>query len=276
MIPAVIRCPRMILENGVRAKAAQPQSFRRPAVIGSTELQISLLILLAVAQENLNELTPGERADGWTLLFDGASTKGWLEVTGKPFPAKSWRVEDGCLRAVDPGGGFQDLRTERELSGSYEFQFDWKIAAGSNSGVKYLVQRVDDWTNAAGRQARARGFEYQLFDDAVEPDHDPRKISGSLYEAIAPAKAAVRPVGEFNHSLLRVREGQVEHWLNGVKVVGFALDSAEAQLALTRAMGKKPKQDPPPGNFISLQNHGTPVWFRGLKLRELTSEKGAP
>jgi hypothetical protein len=232
----------------------------------------SLLLFLTLAQQN--QLTVREQAQDWTLLFDGVSTKGWLEVTGKPFPSRSWRVEDGCLRALDPGDGIQDLRSEREFAKSYEFQFDWKIGPGGNSGVKYLVQRVDEWTNAQGRQARARGFEYQVFDDATEPTHDPRKISGALYESIAPARATVRPVGEFNHSLIRVRDGRVEHWLNGVQVVVLDLASEEAKQAMTRAAGKKSKPEAAPGNFVSLQNHGTPVWFRGLKIRELKNKNG--
>jgi hypothetical protein len=58
-------------------------------------------------------------------------------------------------------------------------------------------------------------------------------------------------------------------------VVEFGLDSPEAKLAIARAMGKVPKPDAQPGDFISLQNHGTPVWFRGLKIRTLPKEIGA-
>ena len=233
-----------------------------------------LAILLSLALEDPNALSPSEVAEGWVSLFDGKSADAWLEVTGKPFPAQSWRIENGCLHAFNPGG-VQDLRTRSEFAKAYEFQFEWKIAKGSNSGVKYIVQKVDEWTNAKGRQARARGFEYQLFDDAAEPTHDVRKISGSLYESIAPMKQVVRPVGEFNLSLIRVRDGRVEHWLNGVKVVEFGLDSAEARLAVTRAMGKTSQPEMRPGNFVSLQNHGSPVWFRGLKVRELRNGNGA-
>ena len=39
------------------------------------------------------------------------------------------------------------------------------LKADGNSGVKYLVQKVDEWVNKDGRQARARGLEYQLADD---------------------------------------------------------------------------------------------------------------
>ena len=99
--------------------------------------------------------------DGWHLLFDGSTTQGWLEVTGQPFPSECWTVEDGCLKAFPGPKGNQDIRTVAAYS-SFEFQFAWRILKGGNSGVKYLVQNFDRWTNAQGLQARARGPEYQL------------------------------------------------------------------------------------------------------------------
>ncbi len=230
-------------------------------------LAISLAMLVPALEPN--SLTPHERSQGWTLLFDGASTNGWLEVTGKPFPAQSWRIEDGCLRAFDPGNGFQDLRTVLEFDAAFEFQFEWKIAKQGNSGVKYLVQHTDEWTNANGRQARARGLEYQIFDDAAEPAHDRRKITASLYEAIAPSKAAARPLGEFNQSMIRVRGTHVEHWLNGEKMVEFETTSPEVRTMLQKAAAKEEGKALKTRSYLSLQNHGTPVWFRNLKVRRL-------
>ena len=222
----------------------------------------ALTIVLTALEPNT--LTPHERSEGWTLLFDGTSTNGWLEVTGKPFPAQSWRIEDGCLRAADPGNGFQDLRTVLEFDSAFEFQFEWKIEKRGNSGVKYLVQYTDEWTNA-----RARGLEYQLFDDDAEPTHDRRKITASLYEAIAPSKAAAHPLGEFNQSMIRVRGTHVEHWLNGEKVVEFETTSPEVRTMLQKAAAKDPGTPLKTRSYLSLQNHGTPVWFRNLKVRRL-------
>lgn len=225
---------------------------------------VYLLLLASTAHAADNTLTDGEKTAGWVLLFDGKTTAGWQEVTGLPFPTGSWRIEDGSLRAFNPGHGFQDIRSE-VVPRSYEFQFDWKIARDGNSGVKYLVQKTDRWTNAEGLQSRARGLEYQLFDDALDSS-DPRKLCGALYDAIAPSHAASRPVGEFNHSLLVVRGGHVEHWLNGVKVVEFETSSTLVHGVLDKLAAGKPTVSE---SFISLQNHGTPAWFRNLKLRPL-------
>jgi hypothetical protein len=224
---------------------------------------IALFASVACAQPQ-NALTPEEKAAGWVLLFDGRSTAGWREVTGLPFP-DTWRIEDSCLRALNPGHGFQDLRTDIEPD-SFEFRFEWKIEPGGNSGVKYLVQKADRWTNAEGLQARARGLEYQLVDNTSPDAVEQTKRCGSLYGVIAPTQAAAHAPGQFNQSALMVRGGHVEHWLNGVKVVAFETSDPVVHAAIVD-LGKGALSAR--RSFISLQNHGTPVWFRNLKLRLL-------
>ena len=111
-----------------------------------------------------NQLTAQELAGGWRLLFDGKTTDGWLEITGKPFPTNCWSIENACLKATQRKDGFQDIRTVDTFR-EFEFQFDWMLKADGNSGVKYLVHKVDEWVNKDGRQARARGLEHQLADE---------------------------------------------------------------------------------------------------------------
>ena len=225
-----------------------------------------LAAALALSAADLNRLTDAERRDGWRLLFDGATTAGWQEITGKPFPTNCWTIEDGALKAIPRKDGFQDIRTTSTFR-NFEFQFDWKLGPGGNSGVKYLIQKIDEWTNSIGRQARARGFEYQLADPASDDiAGDPRRTTASLYSLIAPASGAVPRLGEFNHSLLIVRGRHVEHWLNGVKAVEFETDRPDVvKLRRTyRPQGEFTVESP-----IALQNHGTDAWFRNLKLRPL-------
>jgi hypothetical protein len=234
----------------------------------------SLLLLIAVSVARAaepNRLTDAERQQGWRLLFDGKTTAGWEEITGKPFPANCWTVEDGSLKALVRSDGFQDIRTNDSFR-SFDLQFDWKILKGGNSGVKYLIQKVDEWTNAAGRQARARGLEYQLADDA-DPDaaSDPRRVAASLYSLIAPAPRIPPKIGEFNRSRLVVRGKHVEHWLNGTKVVEFDTGSAEVQKLLRSNLptGLAPNAPLKDAGPISLQNHSSEVWFRDIKIRAL-------
>lgn len=183
--------------------------------------------------------------DGWVELFDGRTGAGWMEVGGEGLP-ESWRVEDGCLRSVKvETGGFQDLRTRGEFTG-FEFEFEWRVEAGGNSGVKYLIDRTNRWAaKGGGFHARGRGAEYQIIDDLAETN--PAKQCGALYGRIAPKVKAARAVGEWNRSGIVVAGGRVEHWLNGERVVEY---QAEA------------KAGP-----IVLQHHNSNAWFRGLRIR---------
>ena len=222
-----------------------------------------LLVALSAAQpqDTSHRLTEAERQAGWRLLFDGRTTEGWLEITGNPFPTNCWTVEDGSLKALVRRDGFQDIRTVESFR-SFDLEFDWKILKDGNSGVKYFVGKVDEWTNAAGRQARARGLEYQLADGAnSDAASDPRRVAGALYSLIAPVPRIPPKIGAFNHSRLLVNGHHVEHWLNGVKVVQFETNELPA--------GSAPRVESSP---ISLQNHSSATWFRNIKIRVLTPE----
>lgn len=228
-------------------------------------LAICFTVVLPAADDRHNRLTPEEKAAGWVSLFDGATPAGWLEVTGRPFPTETWRIEDGCLRAIPGDGGHQDIRTAATF-GSFELRFSWRIPKGGNSGVKYLVQNTDRWINKDGIQARARGPEYQLVDPANPDGAEPARTTGALYSVYPPGIQAVRPPGEWNESRIIVQGNRVEHWLNGQKVLAYSLDDPKV-IALLQQHRKGP--DVTRTSFIALQNHGTPVWFRDLKIREL-------
>ena len=217
-----------------------------------------------------NQLTPDQRSQGWKLLFDGKSSDSWVEVTGKPFPPNSWTVVDGCLKTVVRPGGAQDIRTTESYK-SFDLEFDWKVLADGNSGVKYLLQHIDEWNNKLGRQARARGLEYQLADNNGPDAVEPARSAASLYSAIAPSPKTNPAIGSFNHARILVRGDHVEHWLNGVRVVSFELTDAPAQRVFA-GLRKKDEDASTPiqrDTPISLQNHGTEAWFKNLKLRRV-------
>jgi len=225
--------------------------------------------LLCAASEP-NRLTDDERHAGWRLLFDGRTTNGWLEITGKPFPANCWSIENGSLKAMVRTDGAQDIRTKDSFR-SFDLQFDWKLPPGGNSGVKYLIQRVDEWTNRAGRQARARGIEYQIADEHHADARDPVRRAGSVYSAIAPNPMIPPILGSFNHSRILVRGGHIEHWLNGTKVVDTAIDMPEVQKVLRGNRTTKSGPDLPllEESPIAIQNHSSEAWFRNIKIRVL-------
>lgn len=197
----------------------------------------------------------------WRDLFDGRTTAGWRGF-GKPaFPAAGWVVEDGWLRHLPKGGG-GDIITEAKFT-DFEFEWEWKITTGGNSGVKYLIDEA--------RRAPI-GHEYQLLDDAAHPDAKagPKRHTGSLYDALPPANARPNPPGEVNRSRIVVRGRQVEHWLNGTQVLAYELESPALATAKEASKFKgEAKWGTKFATPILLQDHSDEVWFRNLRVREL-------
>ena len=140
--------------------------------------------------------------------------------------------------------------------------WDWKIADGANSGLKYNLPDP----------AKDIGFEYQLLDD----EHHPDGVRGGrlhqtagLYDIIEPAAdRKVNPPGQWNTSRIVVKGNHVEHWLNGAKTVEFEMGSDALKAAVAKSkfknvarFGEKAKSP------ILLQDHGDEIWVRSVKLR---------
>lgn len=218
-------------------------------------LALAACALGAQAQENT--LTAAERAAGWKLLFDGRTTEGWRGFKA-PAPDPGWTVRDGTL-GPDPKTS-KDIIT-KETFGDFELAFDWKISPKGNSGVMFRVVEEGDQTYFSGP-------EYQVLDNSRgEP---PLERAGALYGLYAPTTDATRPVGEFNKSRIVLRGGKGEHWLNGVKVVEYDLDSPEfkAKVAGTKFRAW-PQFARSRSGHIALQNHGDEVAYRNIKIRPL-------
>jgi Domain of Unknown Function (DUF1080) len=238
---------------------------------------------------------PCQAQSGWVALFDGKTMAGWDDPRLKDPPGDAWSIDDGCLKANHGAHITEDLFT-KEVFRDFELAWEWKVAPGANSGVKYRIQdRVvlgtrkgsfEDSVNfyIGNRAKRATwgqeyvvGFEYQILDNTRNSDArvGVSHQAGALYDIVGPSKDVTRPVGEFNESRLVVKGNHVEHWLNGVKVVETDLDSPLAAERFARRWGagtpvtidltKQPRKDCP----ISLQNHGGDTWFRNIKIRRL-------
>jgi hypothetical protein len=261
---------------------------------------LSICLAATAGAQSANTLTMAEKNAGWKLLFDGKTMEGWTAV-----PADAWAVEDGCLKSLSRPLLREDLIT-KDAYGDFELVFEWKVAPGSNSGVKYKIQDsvlVDDKqlpermsfekqvayflkTRSAKRELVKRGadaqvypvaFEYQVIDDSKHADalKNVSSRAGALYRMAAPAKAMAKPVGEFNEARIVLRGKHVEHWLNGEKVVDTQLDAAEVRASIEqRWAADNPVRDllerlPRERCPISLQNHNDVAWYRNIKVREL-------
>lgn len=202
-----------------------------------------------------------------TELFDGKSLAGWHSFKKTTPPAKGWVVEaDGTLHHPPKAGG-GDLVSDKVFD-NFDLSWEWKVASGANSGLKYLVSED---------RKSALGHEYQLIDDSKHPDalRGPKWQTASFYDVLPPGKTHPKPVGEWNTSRVRIVGNHVEHWLNGEKVLEYELGSPEVLAEVQKSKFKTVENFGTkfPAHFL-LQDHGDEIWFRNIKVRELPPEAG--
>ena len=230
-----------------------------------------------------NQLTDAERAAGWRLLFDGRTLRGWRGLGYPGVPARHWVVEDGAIKKVASGavpkqadgqpleGG--DLMTEAAY-GDFELSWEWRVTPGANSGVKYNVS--EELSMSLEPKHAAKGFEYQILDDARHPDGQlASHRAGALYDLFPPnERKRLRAVGEWNESRIVFRGTHGEHWLNGEKVVEYDLGTARMDSALAASKYRTiPWFAERRRGHIVLQDHGDEVYFRSIKVRELDTAR---
>lgn len=194
-------------------------------------------------------------------LSDGKTFDGWVKADGSAVAAddKGWEVADGVIHRKGKSG---DIYTAKEYS-DFEFEWDWKISSGGNSGVKYRVTLY-------GKELL--GPEYQMIDD--EKHSDGKLLThktACIYDMFPTIEnKPVKPVGEWNHSKLVVKGGKFEHWLNGTKVAECDTSTPAWKEAVAKSKFKnKTDWALNPKGKIMLQDHGDEVWFRNLTIKEL-------
>jgi hypothetical protein len=214
--------------------------------------------------EGGSQVTAGE----WTVLFNGQNLEGWRSY-GASEPAPAWIVEDDAIvlnvdENVDETTG-GDLITQDQYE-NFELELEWKISEGGNSGVFFGVREIE------GQDvAYESGIEMQILDNDRHVDgRTPETSAGACYALYAPEKDALRPVGEYNQVRLVVNDGNVEHWLNGQKIVSYVIGSddwnervANSKFADWEHFARYRK------GHIGLQDHTDRVWFRNIRIRPL-------
>jgi len=221
-----------------------------------------------------NTITGYEKQDGWKLLFDGKTATGWKGAYKDRFPDSGWQVRKGLLTVISSEGRESanggDIVTREQFS-AFDFSFEFKLTPGANSGVKYFVTLSEHNTGSA------IGLEYQLLDDKLHPDAkmgiNGNRTLASLYDLIPASKQDrfLRPIGQWNIGRIIVYpNNHVEHYLNGVKVLGYERGSKEYRDLVAISKYKIwPNFGEAKEGRILLQDHGNEVSFRSLKIKRL-------
>jgi hypothetical protein len=236
--------------------------------VAAATAALSLAATMAPATQGQadNQLTAAEKKAGWTLLFDGTSLAGWRGYKRPDAAGTRWKVENGTLTL--PANDGKDTRGARDIISSgafdrFELTFDFKVAPGANSGIKYYV--LEDLDSAIGH-------EYQIIDDERHADAKIglERQTASFYDVLEPKDRKMKPAGEWNTGRVVAMGPAVEHYLNGGRVLSYELDSPALRKSILDSkfkdvarFGKLHK------GHILIQDHGDQVWYRNVKIRRL-------
>jgi hypothetical protein len=183
--------------------------------------------------------------DDLAPLFNGKDLSGWEAVSG---PADVWEWKDGKVVCKGGKGGW--LCT-KEQYGDFEIEVEYNCPKDGNSGVFIRAPRE-------GHTSKL-GMEIQILDDDAEIHKNikPFQHTASIYGVVAPSKPAQKKAGEWNTMRIRCKGDQVTITLNGEKVV-------DADMSAYEDLKGRPRK-----GYIGLQNHGSGLEFRNVRLKKL-------
>lgn len=205
----------------------------------------AMLGLTAVAQEK-PKITALERSQGWRFLFDGGSLSDWRGYGQNRVP-KNWTVADGWLTTT----GGPALVSEEEFQ-DFELLFDWKADA---DGVCEVYLRADEDRSIPEES----GLLVELAGGAGMGGNGGLT---ELWRTITPQP------GLWHRSKVMVYGNQVEHWIDGDRVLTYMVDTADWRAAVANSRFKEVRE-------YGIHREGRIVLsgknasFRNIKIRPL-------
>jgi hypothetical protein len=213
--------------------------------------------------------------DGWRSIFDGLSFQGWRHP---PAFEGHWVARDGTVacdgKVKAAGGEGKDLWTEKEY-GDFVLVADWRLPKKPEKIARptfapdglfardaegKIVRREILDAGDSGILLRGR-LRYQvniwsqpMGSGDINEVHKDATVPADIRKACLPTKHADAPFGQWNRFVVTLRGDRVTVVLNGETVIDRA-----------------PLPKIPPRGRIGLQNHGDPVEFRNLYIKDLGS-----
>lgn len=202
---------------------------------------------------------PGKAPSDAIILFDGADLSHWRSMDGSP---AKWIVRDGVMESVKGSGYIRTLRA----FGDCQLHVEWatpvrvegKSQGRGNSGVflmnTYEIQVLDSYNNDTYPDGQAAAV-YGQYPPQVNASRAPGQWQ--TYDIIFHR-------AHFDDEGKVTQPARVTVFQNGVLVQ----DNVEI-LGPTTWMNRPPYKAHPDKLPLALQDHGNPVRFRNIWIREL-------
>lgn len=202
---------------------------------------------------------PGKAPSDAVVLFDGSSLEEWAAEDGGP---AKWKVENGYVEVVPKSGyvhtkkPFGDCQLHVEFSEPAPPKGDSQ--GRGNSGVflmgDYEIQVLDSYENKTYADGQASAV-YGQYPPLVNPARPPGQWQS--YDIVFHAP-------RFDAQGQLLRPARVTVFYNGVLV------QDNVELTGPTAHKARPAYKPGPDKApLALQDHGNPVRFRNIWIREL-------
>lgn len=198
-------------------------------------------------------------ASAWSLADSATLTLADFTDGNGGKPSAGWVAEEGgVIHLAGKGAGM--LISQKEYS-DFELTWEWKLAEGGNNGIKFWVTKVGgkEWL----------GIEYQMIDDLKHADglRGGSHNTGSIYDIVDSAKDKIlKPVGEWNSSRIVVKDGKIEHYLNGKLCSSADTKTDDWKERIAKSKFKNKEGFAPGHGKLMLTEHGDPTWFRNIRV----------
>lgn len=230
-------------------------------------LLLTFLVLSAYCGFSQSSISSSISDDNtaWISLMDSTLWKGYNMNKLPPH----WHFKGDVIECLGAGGGMDGDIITKDVYADFELYLEWKIADAGNSGIFYHV--IEDKTIPT---AYMTGPEYQLLDDAGFPGKEnlkPAQLTASDYDMTAAiVNKVLKPTGEWNQTRIVVQNRRVTYYLNGQVTVSFLIWAPEwYALKAKSKWADMPHWGMAGSGHIGLQDHGSGVWFRNVKIMPL-------
>ena len=203
-----------------------------------------------------NTLSQSEINEGWSLLFDGKSLEEWTMIK-----ENGWTIENDALSLAEG----RNIWTKK-CYGDFILDCEFRMSPQCNSGIFLRTDNIEDYVQT--------GIEMQVTNSYGKSEIHANDC-GAIFDCLTPSANDVKQIGEWNHVIITCDDNIIKVILNEVPIIDMDLDKwTEPHM---NPDGSKNKYHTALKDFIrnghiGFQDHGDhghPVWYRNIKIKEL-------